>query len=200
MMTSQLSHVYSLSIQPLFTKYVKKIVPNTYVHFITTKSGFRYCVIQSPDPNNLQNYKDLFLLNGVKTLVKLCEETLYDTEYLLHNGINVINLPLKDGTIPSKKVINEWVNIIKQEMKSNSDCIAVHCMSGLGRAPLFVCIGLILIDHVDPVDSVKEVRKIIRYALNTKQIKFIETLNCYDKNNSWFNWFNLCCTNLCCTK
>lgn len=148
-----------------------------HMHFITSKSGFRYCITQSPDPNNLQTYKDLLLKNGVKTLVKLCEDNKYDAEYLIHSGINVIDIPLQDGTTPSKDVIIQWLQIIKQEIKSKNNIIAVHCVSGLGRAPLFACIGLILLDNTDPLDAIMLVRKTIKLALNAPQIKFLETIH-----------------------
>ena len=160
------------------SKKTQHIVKNMCVHFITAKSGFRYCVTPSPDPNNLQNYKDLLLHNGVKTLVKLCDETRYDTDYLIHHGINVINIPLQDGTVPSKEVVKQWTNIIKQE----KNCIAVHCVSGLGRAPLFTCIGLIIIEKMDPVDAILFVRKTIRSALNANQINFLETFKYSDNS------------------
>lgn len=152
-------------------------VPNMYIHFITANSGFRYCVTQSPDPNNLQNYKDFFLSNGIKTLVKLCECNRYDIEYLEHNGIKVIDIPLQDGTTPSKDIIKKWIDIIKQEIKNKNNSIAVHCMSGLGRAPLFVCVGLVMIDKIDPIDAITIVRKTIRSALNTNQINFLRSLH-----------------------
>lgn len=151
-----------------------KITP----HIIVTKSGFKFIVTQSPDPNNLQNYKDLLSTNSVKTVVKLCEGTRYDHEYLECNGIKTIDIPLADGTVPSKEVLNQWINIIKTEIKNNKDGgMAVHCVSGLGRAPLFVCIALIKIDKMEAVDAITMVRKTIKSALNTNQIKYLETVS-----------------------
>lgn len=173
-MSSEIEHKKLNQNNKQINHQINKIIQ---INCITTTSGFRYYVTQSPDPNNLHNYKDLLVSNDVKTLVKLCDDTIYDTEYLIHNGIKVINIPLQDGTTPSKDVIKNWTNIIKKEMKVKNGSIAVHCVSGLGRAPLFVCVGLILVDKLDPIDAITMVRKTIRSALNTNQINFLETLN-----------------------
>ena len=143
---------------------------------IVTKSGFKYIVTQSPDPNNLQNYKDFLLNNCVTTVVKLCTENRYEIEFLEHHGINVINIPLSDGSTPSAEVISQWVGIIKKLQKEKKQGVAVHCVSGLGRAPLFVCVTIIKIDKTDPIDTITNVRKTIPRALNTVQIKFLEAL------------------------
>lgn len=161
-------------------KSLSRVSLPMYVHFINSKSGFCYCVTQCPDPNNLQTYKDLLLKNNIKTLVKLCDGDIYDIAYLEHHGITVINIPIDDGTTPDKQVIKNWINIIKNEFDKNNRTIAVHCMSGLGRAPLFVCVGLILIDKIDPIIAITEVRNVIKGALNTNQINFLQTLKTKD--------------------
>lgn len=147
---------------------------------IKTKSGFTYIVTQSPDSYNLQIYKDFLLINCVNTVVKLCEGKEYDYDFLFRNGIKLIDVPICDGTIPSENIMIEWINIIKNEMKTKKG-LAVHCVSGLGRAPLFVCIGLIKIDKMDPVDAITFVRKSIPRALNKNQINFLSTLSSNEK-------------------
>lgn len=148
-----------------------------HTSIITGPSGFKYIVTQSPDPNNLKTYKDFLLTNCVNTLIKLCPEDKYDKSFLMHENIEVIDQYLSDGSIPTKEQIDEWIKIMKKLKKDKKNTIACHCMSGLGRAPLFVCVILIKYENMDPVDAVTLVRKSIPRALNKIQLNFLQTLN-----------------------
>ena len=166
------------------------IVVEMPVYFIITKSGFKYCVTQSPNSNNIENYKNFLLKNEIKTLVKLCDETIYDVDYLISHGIDVINIPLEDGKTPSKEQIKKWIKILKNQSQSKS--IAVHCMSGLGRAPLFVGIGLIIIEKMHYIDAILKIRNVIKFALNNHQIKFLENLNVLTVDDDTTKYCFLC--------
>jgi protein-tyrosine phosphatase len=52
--------------------------------------------------------------------------------------------------------------------------IAVHCVAGLGRAPVLVAIALIEYAHYDPVEAVSFIRKIRRGSINEKQLQYLE--------------------------
>jgi protein-tyrosine phosphatase len=145
---------------------------------LVTASDFKYIITQSPDPNNLQNYKDFLLTNCVSSVVKLCSETKYDIEFLNHYGIEVKNMPLLDGGVPTNDEIKEWITIIKKAKKDGKKGIASHCMSGYGRACVFACVALIKVEGIDPVDSIIKIRKEIPRSLNTVQINFLKTLSC----------------------
>jgi protein tyrosine phosphatase type 4A len=128
---------------------------------------FKYVVSPSPNPSSIYDYKDFLLSNGITTVVKLCREKLYELE-----DIKILDIPIDDGSVPNLQEIKEWINIIKKE-KNKVNGIAVHCISGLGRAPLFVCIGLIKVEKMGAIDAISLVRSKIPYALNSKQLQFI---------------------------
>lgn len=132
-------------------------------------SGFKYIVTPSPDSNSIYSYKNLLFDNSITTVLRLCEKYEYDDEYLTTANIQVIHMPLKDGDVPDVDVVKQWLNIINNEKNG----IAVHCRAGLGRAPLFVCIGLIKISGMDDVEAINFVRNHIKGSLNLRQIDFL---------------------------
>lgn len=141
-----------------------------------------YYVSPSPDSSNVKHYKDLLLKKGIKIVVRLCEKK-YDDDFLKHHGIVVIDMPIPDGKCPTPDYVKKWTKIITDK-KKNNESIAIHCLSGLGRSPLMICIGLIKIDKIEPSESILQMRQIIKKSLNTNQINFLLSLNKVDSRCS----------------
>jgi protein tyrosine phosphatase type IVA len=59
-----------------------------------------------------------------------------------------------------------------KKTQGNTPCIAVHCLSGLGRAPVLVAIALIEAG-LDPSHTVDLIRRNRQGALNQNQIGFL---------------------------
>jgi len=121
--------------------------------------------------------------HSVTALVRVCEPT-YQTGELQNAGIAVHNMEYPDGHSPPKEVIDEWLKVVDQAIynpnpngddhETASPCVAVHCVAGLGRAPVMVAIALIEFDDMDPVDAVTLIRRHRRGAINEKQLLYLE--------------------------
>lgn len=56
--------------------------------------------------------------------------------------------------------------------------IAVHCVAGLGRAPVLVAIALMEYERMDAVDAVMKIRSLRRGAINETQLRYLEGYKC----------------------
>ncbi|XP_056630947.1 PRL-1 phosphatase-like [Diorhabda sublineata] len=134
--------------------------------------GFKFLITKNPSNNNLETFIKELKKNNVKIVVRVCEPT-YDTEALKGAGIQVCNLTIPDGTCPSDSIIHEFFLILKRQFSINPEsCIAVHCVGGLGRAPVMVALALIELGftYEDAVSLIREKR---RGAINSKQLEFL---------------------------
>lgn len=77
------------------------------------------------------------------TVVRVCEPS-YKVDELKNQGITVYDLEYDDGTFPPDEVVDQWFKLLKRQFHESPDsCIAVHCVAGLGRAPVMVALALI---------------------------------------------------------
>ena len=123
----------------------------------------KFIIFDSPTDSNLNKY--LENLNKLKTqiIVRTCQPG-YDK---INSNIPVFDLYIKDGSTPDKKILTEWTNILTEY-----SIIGVHCVAGLGRAPLLVTLALIN-SGVKPLVAITLVRKRRPYALNPRQVEFV---------------------------
>lgn len=106
------------------------------------------------------------------------------------------DLEFADGAPPAKSIITTWLKIVREtfsKRKSLPDkpaapkrmskaaaakydpglpTIAIHCVAGLGRAPVLVAIALVEqgMDSLRAMDEVREARK---NAMNNAQVEFL---------------------------
>ncbi|KAF9902168.1 Protein tyrosine phosphatase type IVA 1 [Linnemannia zychae] len=136
----------------------------------------RFLVSDAPADSNLPLYVTEFEKHHTKNVVRVCDPT-YGTAALDKLGIKVYDWPFGDGEGPPPNITRDWLNLVdsvfgKDEEQQPTQTIAIHCVAGLGRAPLLVAIALIEAG-LTPEESIARVREKRRGALNTKQTKFI---------------------------
>eukprot|EP00954_Amorphochlora_amoebiformis_P003837 297814-Amorphochlora_amoeboformis.AAC.1 len=145
----------------------------------------RYLIMDAPTDANLDQYLKVWhpdhitfsrqelKSKGVTTLVRTCEPT-YSVKKLEQAGIPVQELPFADGAPPPNEIVTKWLSIVKDvfESKGNKATIAIHCVAGLGRAPVCVAIGLIE-KGMDAMDAIQMIRNKRRGAINRKQVDFL---------------------------
>ena len=161
---------------------------------ITLKSSpMRFLIMDAPRPSNLHLYIKECRKQHVTDIVRVCEET-YSAASLESAGITLHEMPYSDGHSPPRHVLDSWLTLVdqvffQQSNKSSSapgpnissavrpttaPAIAVHCVAGLGRAPVLVAIALIEFLNLDPVEAVALIRQHRRGAINDKQLNWLE--------------------------
>jgi protein tyrosine phosphatase type 4A len=139
----------------------------TFFEFKTSK----YLIMDAPTDENLPAYMEVITAKSVHTLVRTCKPT-YDKQPLVDAKIEVVELPFKDGAPPPEEVVSAWLAVVKRESKLVDHCVAIHCVAGLGRAPVLVAIALIEAG-MDAVDAVGHIRARRRGAFNQSQLKYL---------------------------
>ncbi|GMI06851.1 hypothetical protein TrVE_jg13763 [Triparma verrucosa] len=129
-----------------------------------------------PRPQNLHLYIKELKKHNVTDVVRVCSPTYAATD-LESAGVSLHDMAYDDGTSPPDNVIEEWLKLVNLRMVQGSrtgGAIAVHCVAGLGRAPVLVAIALIEFVGMDPVVAVDFIRKNRRGAINNKQLLYLE--------------------------
>lgn len=135
--------------------------------------GLRFLIMDAPSQSNIHLYlKEMERVN-VKAIVRICEPT-YPREIVESAGIKVHDWVFPDGESPPSHIIEAWLTLVDaQKSAQDNSSIAVHCVAGLGRAPVLVAIALIE-NGMRALDAVMFIRQRRRGAINNKQLKFLE--------------------------
>uniref|UniRef100_A0A5F5PMG3 Protein tyrosine phosphatase type IVA 3 n=1 Tax=Equus caballus TaxID=9796 RepID=A0A5F5PMG3_HORSE len=82
--------------------------------------------------------------------------------------------PFDDGAPPPNQIVDDWLNLLKTKFREEPGCcVAVHCVAGLGRAPVLVALALIECG-MKYEDAVQFIRQKRRGAFNSKQLLYLE--------------------------
>ena len=97
----------------------------------------------------------------------------YKTDDLGSVGVHFTELSFADGSAPSAEIIEKWLSLLNREFSDNPEmCVGVHCVTGLGRAPVLVAVALIELG-MKYEDAVELIRKKRRGAINSRQLEFL---------------------------
>ncbi|KAF4687220.1 Protein tyrosine phosphatase type IVA 1 [Perkinsus olseni] len=150
---------------------------------ITAGSHFRMVICEAPARDNAHSLA-LYLKKrfGVTELVRVSSDNdaRYPREAFELLGIGVHDLPFADGCAPPDSVVEAFLEILdaslyrRSKKRSESDaspppCVAIHCISGLGRSPAMVALGLIEREKMEPSEAVRLVRKLRSSRCLTKE-------------------------------
>jgi len=180
-MTNSINHMMNNSYTYNYnTKYRVTRLPNP-PSFLSL-GNLQFVIMDAPTDDNLRTYIEGLKDKKVRCVVRTCEPT-YSEEPLIAERINVRDLPFPDGHPPSDDIISQWLDVVNDESCRGGRPVAVHCVAGLGRAPVLVAIALMEIGDIKPLDAIHLIRKIRRGAINQKQYQYLKTYVRKSKHN-----------------
>jgi len=131
--------------------------------------NLKFFVMDAPTNENLDLYLKAMEGHEVSHWVRCCEAASYDEAKLASLGIERIVWSFPDGEAPPQNVIGQWLDLCF----SAERVVAIHCVAGLGRAPLLVAIALIE-SGLDAMEAVELIRQKRRGAINRLQLKYLQ--------------------------
>ncbi|KAM8737393.1 protein tyrosine phosphatase type IVA 2-like [Acanthopagrus latus] len=138
-----------------------------------TYDCLRFLITHNPTNAQLGRFIEDLKAYGVNTLVRVCAAT-YDKAPVEQEGIQVLDWPFDDGSAPPDQVVDDWLNLLQMKFREEpGSCVAVHCVAGLGRAPVLVALALIECG-MEYEDAVHFIRLKRRGAFNSKQLLYLE--------------------------
>ncbi len=129
----------------------------------------RFYITQSPTNENIGDFLQLLQSNNIKHVIRLCEP-IYDSKIIENENICFYDLVMEDGTVPDKFIIGQWNKIIGNIGKNEG--VLVHCVAGLGRAPMMVTVSLIN-EQMEPYEAIDFIRKQRPGSINSKQLGWL---------------------------
>lgn len=180
-MTNSINHMmnnsYTYNYNP---KYRVTRLPNppSFLEY----GSLKFVIMDAPTDDNLRTYIKELSQKAVRCVVRTCEPT-YSEEPLVAAKMNVKDLPFPDGQAPSDDVIQQWLEVVSDENCRRHRPVAVHCVAGLGRAPVLVAIALIELSGIEPLKAITLIRNIRRGAINQKQYQYLKGYVRKNKNS-----------------
>jgi len=134
--------------------------------------GVKFLITERPSEKTMDAFLTEVLQHKASYIVRVGGEP-YETDRIQEQGVQVVDLPFADGTAPSVDIIAAWCQLLRSKRADQpSFCVTVHCVAGLGRAPVLVAIALIELGmrYEDAVEFIRQRRK---GAINAKQLDFL---------------------------
>jgi len=132
----------------------------------------RFLILDAPTDDNINSYIEVLQKKNVSIVVRACEPT-YSPQPIKAAGIQFKELPFSDGEPPPSNVIDGWLLLLSEVFgKNKTTTVGVHCVAGLGRAPILVAIALVE-SGMDACDAIDLIRKVRKGAFNARQLAWI---------------------------
>eukprot|EP01107_Rhizomastix_libera_P018511 TRINITY_DN963_c0_g1_i2.p2 TRINITY_DN963_c0_g1~~TRINITY_DN963_c0_g1_i2.p2 ORF type:complete len:177 (+),score=32.07 TRINITY_DN963_c0_g1_i2:166-696(+) len=146
---------------------------------VVANNGLRFLIFDTPNNNNIKEYIQFFRKYNVVHVVRACEPTTYSMQLLEAEGFKGHEMYFDDGSAPPESVLDAWMELVNQvaskqpENGAEPETIGIHCVAGLGRAPVLVAIALI--EHgMHPLEAVAFIRERRRGAINNTQLAYVQ--------------------------
>jgi len=137
----------------------------------------RLLILDAPSASNLGNYINALQHAGVKHLVRVCAQR-YRSDIVEMANIKTHAWPFEDGSPPPNAVVDQWLALLDSEIRGvggDGRCplVAVHCVAGLGRAPILVAVALVEYGVFAPLDAVSYIRERRKGSINQVQLDWL---------------------------
>ncbi len=145
---------------------------------LCTAAYFLHKKFAQPTDANVAAYVTEAKTHGAVSVVRACEPT-YNPQPFSASGIKVVEAAFPDGQPPGDSVVDTWLAEVNAALPKSEPAdgkrpaIAVHCVAGLGRAPVLVAIALIE-EGLTALEAVELIRQKRRGAINASQLKFLQ--------------------------
>lgn len=135
--------------------------------------SMRFLITEQPQEATIHNYISILKSHNVSHLVCATDPT-YKTDDLQQAGVSVTQLAFPDGSAPTQEILDKWLSLVKKEFSGGNPetCVGVHCVTGLGRAPVLVAVALVELG-MKYEDAIEMIRKKRRGAINSRQLEFL---------------------------
>jgi len=135
--------------------------------------NMRFLITDRPNDTNVERYIDDLSKFNAGVVFRVCDPT-YTTDQLEQKGIKVIEAAFPDGQTPPPEIRDAWFHLLKDQFRATPNtCVAIHCVAGLGRAPVMVALALMELG-MSYEEAVELIRSKRRGALNSRQLEFLE--------------------------
>ena len=139
-------------------------------------NNITFYVFPAPSNENIDEIINILKNDDIFDIVHLIEIN-YDKNKFINTKFH--NLIFEDGGYPDDILLIEWFKLLDY-FNSNLMKIGIHCKASLGRAPLLITIALIYYGFTCE-DAILYIRNIIKNAINTNQINYLNKKEKYIK-------------------
>jgi len=159
-----------------FLPAVKKIVFATMAQTVMNQptriehGKLRCLILDAPTNENVDVYIKEMQDFGVTDLVRTCELT-YDERLVESAGILTHEMVFGDGEAPTDDILLSWLELVNT-VGGKKGALGVHCVAGLGRAPVLVAVALVE-RGMDPLDAIAFIRDRRKGAINRRQLQYL---------------------------